>query len=110
MRSIESILAEIEETKAVVKPLIAKLENLDRLRRDCESKNFIAGNKISKADVEMSSGEGKSWFGTAWEFGRWMRTHGCTKVWAEWNGVIYHAADLKNGKMPDMPGRVSDLD
>ena len=103
------VLREIEETKQAIRPLAEKLERLNRQLADMESRAFIEANKITRADVEMSSGDDKPWLGTVGEFGRWMRTHACSKRWAEWNGRIYFAADLMANRMPDMPGRTSDL-
>jgi hypothetical protein len=99
---------EIEETKQAIRPLAEKLERLRRQLADMESSALIEVNKITRADVEMSSGGGKPWFGTAWVFGKWLAANS-KKVWAEWNGRIYHTADLAAGRMPDMPGCTSDL-
>lgn len=104
-----AVSREIKATESAIRPLAEKLERLNRERRDLESVSFIAANKIRKDEVEMSSGDGKPWFGTVYEFGRWIRTHAISKPWAEWNGRIYHASDLMNGRMPDMPGCTSDL-
>lgn len=102
------VVRDIEATQAELKPLMARLERLNRERADLESAEFIAANSIRKQDVELCGGEGKPWFGTSWEFGKWLASHS-KKVWAEWNGRIYHTTDLVNGRMPDMKGRTSDL-
>jgi hypothetical protein len=107
-RDVLGVQREIEEAKQTIRPLAKKLERLNRQLADMESRAFIEANKITRADVEMSAGDGKPWFGTVTEFGLWMRTHG-SKRWAEWNGRIYHAADLMAGRMPDMPGCANDL-
>jgi hypothetical protein len=104
-----AVSREIEATESAIRPLVEKLERLKRERCDLESVSFIAANKIRKDEVEMSSGAGKPWFGTVHEFGRWMVARAIQKPWAEWNGRIYHASDLMNGRMPDMPGCTSDL-
>ena len=84
----------IDDLEAEIAPLTERLEQLKRQKRDEDSREFIAVNRITRDDVEMSSGEGKPWFGTIWEFGRWMRTRAVTKPWAEWNGMIYQSTGL----------------
>jgi hypothetical protein len=103
-----SLARDIAALKAEIQPLQDRLNKLARQKRDADSRDFIAANRITRDDVEMSSGDKKPWFGTVWEFGEWL-TENSKKVWAEWNGRIYHAADLVNGRMPDMPGEVDHL-
>ena len=108
-KDLLAVVGEIDATKQALQPLLAKLETLNRRREKLESLAFIAAKKITRDDIQMSSGDGMPWHGTAWDFGRWMRTHACTKLWAEWNGRIYRAADLMAGRLPDMPARVDDI-
>lgn len=108
MRSIEIILAEIKDTEAALLPLNERLRCLNRERDSVKSKTFIEVNGITKDDVEPSHGPGKPWFGIVTQFGDWLKTD-CSKPWAEWNGTIYHTTDLINNRMPDMPGRTSDI-
>lgn len=108
MKSIEELQREIADTHGMITPLTSKLERLNLELADALSRQYIAVNKITRDNVEMSSGEGKPWFGTAWSFGDWMRKNS-KKFWAEWNGIIYPAYDLMNGRMDDMPGRVEHL-
>lgn len=100
---------EISEVEAAIKPLSERLESLRRRKREEASRSFIAANNITASDVEMSSGDGKPWFGTVWKFGKWLKDQPKQKPWAEWNGRIYHSVDLMNGRMPDMPGLAEDL-
>jgi len=100
---------QIEEIEAAIRPLAAKLEILRRHKRDADSREFIAVNRIDRQDVEMSSGDGKPFFGDSYAFGNWLRSHGCKKRWAEWNGRIYHASDLMIGRMGESPGCVEHL-
>jgi hypothetical protein len=103
-----SLARQIAALETELKPLLDRMATLRRKEREALSREFIAANQITREDVEMSSGHGKPWFGTVYEFGKWLaRQSG--KVWAEWNGRIYHAADLANGRMPDMPGEVDHL-
>lgn len=99
---------EIATLKTQLKPMLDRMATLRRKEREALSREFIAANRITREDVEMSSGDGKQWFGTAYNFGKWIASNS-KKPWAEWNGRIYHAADLVNGRMPDMPGDVDNL-
>ena len=103
-----SLAREIATLENQLKPLLNRMATLRRKERDALSREFIAANRITREDVEMNSGDGKEWFGTAYEFGKWIAANS-KKLWAEWNGRIYHAADLVNGRMPDMPGEVDHL-
>lgn len=110
MRTIESIEAEIAGLEVQIGPLANRLQKLGAELRDCKSKQFISVNGITRDEVEMSSGDGKPYFGSVWGFTDWMRRKPNKKRWAEWNGRIYHTSDLLNGVMPDdMPGLVDDL-
>jgi glutathione S-transferase len=112
MNNIESVQREIKETEQAIKPLAEKLDRLTRQLADMQSREFIAVNKITLADVEMSAGVGKPFFGDVRQFTDWMKLRAAfnAKPWAEWNGFIYHASDLLAGRMPDMPGRIRDLE
>ena len=103
-----SLALQIAELQSTLRPLLNRMSDLKSAERKALSREFIAANQITRADVEMSSGEGKEWFRTAWEFGIWISANS-SKKWAEWNGRIYHSADLANGRMPDMPGEVDSL-
>ena len=103
-----SLAQEIATLENQLKPLLDRMATIRRKERDALSREFIAANRITREDVEMMSGDGKKWFGTAYEFGKWIAANS-KKRWAEWNGRIYQAADLVNGRMPDMPGEVDHL-
>jgi hypothetical protein len=100
---------EIDSLEASMKPIQERLTTLYRERNDWLSRSFIETNGIKWADVEMSDGPGKPWFGNITSFISWMKAQPTTKNWAEWNTVIYRTSDLLNGRMPDMPGRIDDL-
>lgn len=108
MNTIENLNKEIASIEAQIHTLASRLETLRRQKREEESRAFIAANDIKRADVEMSYGEGKPWFGTVYDFTRWIRANS-RKNWAEWNGRIYRVSDLLNNRMPDMPATVNDL-
>lgn len=106
--SLDQVEREIKTFEDQIAPLWGKLVLLRKERATLRSKLFIEVNKITKADVEMSSGDGKPYFGVVYEFAKWLSANS-TKRWAEWNGRIYHVSDLVNGRMPDMDGRVDEL-
>lgn len=86
-----------------------KLVKLNREKRDLQSHIFIVVNNIHRADVEMSDGPDKPWFGNIGAFMAWLKNYS-DKNWAEWNTVIYRASDLKAGRTPhDMPATIDDL-
>ena len=111
MRTIDDIQAEIASVQQRSAPLIARLEILSRELRDTESRQWVAANKVKMSDVEMSSGDGKPWFGHVKEFITWMRENNCAKRWAEWNGAIYPTCELfQNIMSHDAPGRIEHLE
>ena len=107
-RALSDVVRDIEAVQVELKSLKERLERLNRERVEIESVTFIVANGIKKEDVELSSGEGKPWFGTAWEFGEWLALNSL-KVWAEWNRRIYYTTDLVNERLLDIKGRVCDL-
>lgn len=110
MKTLSELQKEIETVRSRIEPLSAELTSLLKQKRHARSVEFITANKIVEDDVELSDGEGKPWFGNVWAFANWMKLTQSSKRWAEWNGIIYYASDLLNGKFPnDMPGMVSDL-
>lgn len=100
---------QIYEVEAAIAPLQDRLCRLMGQKRKADSIAFIAANRITRDDVEMSDGKDKPWFGDVWTFAKWIKANRPDKLWAEWNGSIYHAADLIAGRMPDMPGCTDDL-
>ena len=105
MKTIEQ---QIGELVSQIAPLTAQLEKLRYEKRRKDSRDFIAANRITKEDVEMSSGDGKPWFGHIADFVEWLKINS-KKRWAEWNTRIYFQSDLKAGQMPDMPASTADL-
>lgn len=109
--TIEEIDAELDSLSSQLKPLHERASQLQRQWRDLASKAFIAANKITRNDVEMSSGDGKPWFNHVHAFVNWMKSQPTTKQFAEWNETIYFTTDLLSGRMPpDMPATIRDLE
>jgi len=103
-----SLVRSIAAIEAEIQTLENQLQKLKHKKREADSRDFIVANRIILDDVEMSSGDTKPWFGTVWEFGKWLAGNS-EKVWLEWNGRIYRVTDIANGRMPDMPGEVDHL-
>ena len=98
----------LAELREVIRPLIERENELERDRRKLRSRAFLLENNLTLADVEMSSGDDRPWFGDVETFAEWLRSHS-VKQWAEWNGMIFRTSDLVAGNMPEAPERVEDL-
>lgn len=103
--SLESGIATL---KSEIGFLQRELEKLERQLEKQKSIEFITVNRITRADVRLSSGDDIPYFGYIGAFATWLRDN-TTKNWAEWNGRIYRTSDLVAGRMPDMPACVDDL-
>jgi predicted phosphatase len=95
----KELKAEIDARTARLAPQLQELEALKRQHDDAVSREWIAANKVTAAQVRRSDGADVPWFGTVTEFGRWMKATGCAAPWAEWNGRIYASAELMAGRM-----------
>mgnify|MGYP001260578958 CR=1 FL=1 len=108
--TIEEIDKELEQLAIQLKPLHEREDQLQRQKRECLAKSFITANKITNADVELSSGDGKPYFSVISQFVVWLRSQPANKRFAEWNETIYFTTDLLAGRMPpDMPATIRDL-
>ena len=107
--TIEQVKRELADIADKMKPLAARAEVLNRERRRLQSIAFIEANGVRKDDVEMSSGNGKPWFGTVWEFATWLKTNS-TKRFCEWNESIYFTAEIVRGRMDqEAPATIREL-
>ena len=102
IKYIKKVLKENEEK---LRLLLMEKANLIRLLENAESSFFIKENKIRKKDVQ---GPPDAWFGTIWEYSKWVRENS-TKKWITWNGRLYKTKDIISGKMPETQGRYEDL-
>jgi hypothetical protein len=109
MNEIENIDRELAKIDAAAEPLRRRRADLEREKRMLLSQQFLDANEITMDDVELSSGDGKPWFGHVKSFVDWMKEHGTTKRFAEWNTVIYFTQDLLAGRMPSMPATIDHL-
>lgn len=71
---------EITALETQLKPLLDRMATLHQKERDLLFREFIAANRIIRENVEMSSGDGKEWFGNAYEFGKWIAANS-KKLW-----------------------------
>lgn len=108
IQTSEALNSAIKSLEEQIRPLAETLIDLRRQKKNLDASQFIIANGIKRADIEMSSGEGKPYFGTISPFINWLRAHS-NKNWAEWNTTIYRSSDLLAGRMPDMPATISDL-
>lgn len=96
---------EIDRRRAALQPALREIEALERQHADAASREWIAANKVTAAQVRRSDGDDVPRFGHVTEFGRWMKATGCTAPWAEWNGRLYASAELMAGRMSrEAPG------
>lgn len=109
MRTTSEIESELQRLVSEVQPLNIRVSRLRAERDEAMSREFIAVNRITRKDVQMSGGEGVPFFGVVTSFGDWMKANNNPKRWAEWNGRIYHSSDLMNHRMQDMPGLVEHI-
>ena len=97
-RSLESIEDEIRAVKEYIESYKTKLRESEEIRRKIKSRDFIAANEITMADVELSSGDDRPYFGDVWNFAKWLKSNSA-KRFAEWNGQICFQSDLIAGKL-----------
>jgi len=109
VKTVKQLDIEIVSTKADIKMREAHLRTLTEAKRELESKAFIAANKLTLNDIELSSGDDKELFWHIEKFVDWLSANS-TKRFAEWNTIIYFQSDLKAHRMPDMPVRLADLE
>lgn len=108
--TLEQVERELADIAEQMRPLAKRTEELNRERRRLRSEAFIAANNVKRDDVEMSSGEGKPWFGMVSEFAKWMKANKVTKRFCEWNETIYFTAEIIAGRLdPEAPSTIREL-
>jgi hypothetical protein len=98
----------LDELEKTLEPLQQKRDATQRQLATALSCEFIEKYKLRSEDIELSTGDDEKFFWILDNFAHYMRTISL-KQWGEWNGIIYHAADIMRGQLPDMPGRIKDL-
>ena len=102
--------AEIDARRARMAPLIAELQALENQHCDALSREWIAANGVTAAQVQRQGDANLSFLANVWDFARWMKSTGCTLRWCEWNGRIYSSAEIMAGRMArGAPGLVEHL-
>lgn len=110
-RTIEDVEAEMRDVELQLAPLNKRMEQLYRERERLRSLRWIEANGVRRDDVYFSSDPEflgimvfDSMAATIRRItGRWKR-------FVEWNGVLYHTAEVIDGNLVrDAPGRAKDL-
>lgn len=99
MSRMEEIERQIKALNEQMRPLIIERDKLENNRRHEQSRNFIKATKARIEDVELSSGEGKPWFGTIFEFSKYIKSKSIKKRFCEWNDRVYFTSDILAGRM-----------
>ena len=111
MKTLEEVTTELAGIKDRMRQLTARRSELERERGTLESAAFIAANKITRNDVQMSSGDDIPFHGNVAAFGKWLAETNCRKRWCEWNGDIVLTAEVIAGTLKEYgPGRTSELE
>lgn len=108
--TIEQIEIELASIAEQMRPLAARCEVLNRELRKLLSQRWIAVNGVTKANLQLSAGDGVPCFSMLNNFAKWLRNTNCTKRFCEWNGTIYFTSEIIGGRMdPNATGRVEDV-
>lgn len=100
------IKSKIDALSAEIAPTLVEIADLQKAHREALSREWVAANSVSKAEVEPSSGEDRPYFGHVASFVDWLKGQPHARRWAEWNGRLYSTAELIAGTMAkDAPGR-----
>lgn len=107
MSAVESIEKEIAAVTTQVKPLMRKLEKLRADLATAKSLEWIRVNNVNRSDVELLSDD-KPYFANSFRWAIWL-SENSRKRFCEWNGMIYHTAELVKGDFSGGIAFVSDL-
>jgi hypothetical protein len=99
MSELEQIEADIKSVVNQIKSCQAVVDELRKAKRELLSKRFIEKHKPTIGEVEMSSGEGKPYFGHVWAFTHWMKENNIDKRFCEWNEIVYLTSEMLQGRM-----------
>jgi FtsZ-binding cell division protein ZapB len=98
-------MSELEQIDAKIKSVINQItyyqtmaDDLRKEKRELLSKQFIEKHEPTLEEVEMSSGEGKPYFGHVWAFTHWMKENNISKSFCEWNKFVYLTSEMLQGQ------------
>jgi len=99
-------MSELEQIDAKIKSVVNQIayyqtmaDDLRKEKRELSSRQFIEEHKPTLDEVEMSSGEGKPYFGHVWAFTHWMKENNTDKRFCEWNEIVYLTSEMLQGRM-----------
>jgi hypothetical protein len=101
----------IDEINREIGRLCSERDGLSEQRRKRMAADFIAEHRVTRADVELSDGDDRPWFGHVGAFGKWLssRPRADQKRFCEWNGVLNWTSDIIAGRLSQMRVHLSDL-
>lgn len=95
---LAAVKREILVLNVTITPYEKRLARLEREKNNLTSRLFIAKHDIHRADIEMSTGKGKPWFGHVDEFIKGIKGLAHQKRFIEWNDKVYLTKDvMKHG-------------
>lgn len=110
-RTIEDVEAEMRDVELQLAPLNKRMEQLYRERERLRSLQWIEAKGVRRDDVYFSSDpEFRGVITVDVMAALIRRITGNRKRFVEWNGVLYHTAEVIDGNLVrDAPGRAEHL-
>lgn len=107
--TLEQIRAEIATLTKQIGPLVARRDELRELEREMEAQQWLDANNVTRADIQLSSGDGVPQVLMREAFVDWLAKQPSPKRFVEWNTEIYRMADFMRGYLADCPATIDDL-
>lgn len=107
--TVDELNAEIENIEKQISPLVNHKVSLMRERDQLRAKEWITTSRITRDDVQLSSGDGIPWFGHIATYREWLQKQKQPRMFAEWNDQIYYTRDIISGQMRELPATIKDL-
>lgn len=104
--TINELNVQIDLIDHEIKTLNGKRDSLIEQRRQIKARKFIEDENVTLDQIHIVDG----WYGDIWAWADHLRRLTGRKRFAEWCGGIYFTSDLLNGKMPQTPVRIEDLE
>lgn len=107
--SITGLEIKIDGLAKQIVPLNAALRIAESQLKALKAQRWIAANNVTRDQVEMSDKDDHPYFGTASDFGEWMKENSHKRFY-EWNTQIYFVSELHAGRMdPNDTATLDDL-